>query len=75
MKLKPDIRIPAFFEAVQKCSAPVFFETQEGDNLNLKSTLSQFIFTAVIAERLQSLDGCITTQNPEDEALLHDFCV
>lgn len=75
MKLKPDIKIPAFFEAVQACSGQVCFETREGDNLNLKSTLSQLIFTTVIAEKLQSLNGCITIQNPEDEFLLHDFCV
>lgn len=73
MKLKPNIKTPAFFEAVQACSGSVFFETEEGDNLNLKSTLAQYIFATVIAEKLQSLDGCITIQNPEDAARLHDF--
>ncbi|MDE5589095.1 MAG: hypothetical protein K2J60_08125 [Acetatifactor sp.] len=75
MKLKPNVNVPDFLQAVQACIDEVFFITSEGDHLNLKSALSQFIFAAVIAGRLQKLDGCITAQNPQDEALLRQYCV
>jgi len=38
--------IPAFLDAVQKCRGEVIMETDMGDRLNLKSTLSQFVFIA-----------------------------
>ncbi|MBD5549745.1 MAG: hypothetical protein HDQ96_01010 [Lachnospiraceae bacterium] len=75
MKLKPDINVPDFLQAVQSCVGEVFFITSEGDHLNMKSTLSQFIFTAVIAGRLQNLDGRITVRNPQDESLLRRYCI
>lgn len=75
MKLRPNVNIPAFIEAVRACSGQVCFVTPEGDNLNLKSTLSQLVFTTVIAGKLQSLGGWITVQNPQDEALLCGYCM
>ena len=75
MKLKPDVNVPAFLQAVQSCSGEVYFTTPEGDCLNLRSALSQFIFTTAIAGKLQELDGNIAFQNPRDEALLRDYCV
>lgn len=75
MKLKPNVNVPDFLQAVQTCVSEVFFITPEGDRLNLKSVLSQFIFAAVIAGRLQTLDGCITAQNPQDESLLRQYCI
>lgn len=75
MKLKSNINVPDFLQAVQVCTGEVFFITPEGDHLNLKSALSQFIFTAVIAGQLQKLDGCITAQDPQDEILLSQYCI
>ena len=74
MKLKSNVNIPAFLQAVQSCRSEVCFATQEGDILNLKSVLSQFVFTAVIAGRLQKIDGVITVQDAQDKALLSDYC-
>ena len=68
MKLKNNVDIPSFLDAVQKCDYDVLFITGEGDQLSLKSTLSQFVFTAVIAGMLSKLDGTITF-NPKD--LIH----
>ncbi|MDE6168134.1 MAG: hypothetical protein K2G28_06715 [Acetatifactor sp.] len=75
MKLKSNVNVPDFLQAVQACAGEVYFITPEGDHLNLKSALSQFIFTAVIAGQLQKLDGCITAQNPQDEILLRRYCI
>lgn len=74
MKLNSNINIPAFLQAVQSCKGEVCFVTEEGDILNLKSVLSQFVFTAVIAGKLQSFDGVITVQDSQDEVLLCDYC-
>lgn len=75
MKLKKDINTASFLQAVQSCSGDVCFVTPEGDNLNLKSALSRLVFTAVIAGKLQEIDGCITVQNTHDAALLHAYCI
>lgn len=74
MKLKNNVNIPSLLEAVQKCDHEVLFVTSEGDQLNLKSTLSQFVFTAVIAGTLNKLDGEITF-SPSDSAYLADYLV
>lgn len=75
MKLKSDVNVPAFLQAVQSCSGEVYFTTPEGDCLNLRSALSQFIFTTAIAGKFAELDGSIALQNPKDEAFLRDYCV
>lgn len=50
MKLKENADLPAFLRQVKKCGGDVFLETQEGDSLNLKSTLSQYIFVSLAPE-------------------------
>lgn len=47
MKLKGNIDYADFIETVKKCEKDVFFHTIEGDNLNLSSSLSQFLFAVV----------------------------
>ncbi|RJW28139.1 polya polymerase [Ruthenibacterium lactatiformans] len=74
MKLNSNVNIPAFLQAVQSCKGEVCFVTEEGDILNLKSVLSQFVFTAVIAGKLQRFEGVITVQDPQDEIVLRDYC-
>lgn len=73
MKLKDQINIPAFLQAIQECEADVLFVTLEGDRLNLKSTLSQFVFTAVIAGSLKQLEGNIELQQSTDAVFLREF--
>lgn len=46
MCLKKDVDIIQFLDAVKQCETDVFLETDEGDRLNLKSTLSQYVFAA-----------------------------
>lgn len=75
MRLNPDANIPEFLKAVQSCRGEVCFATPEGDILNLKSVLSQFVFTAVISGKTQRLEGEITVQDTRDEALLRDYCI
>lgn len=75
MKLNPNINVPSFLQTVQTCIGEVHFITGEGDHLNLKSTLSQFVFAAVIAGKLQDMDCWITVSDPQDAILLQDYCI
>ena len=72
MQLKPEIDLPAFLKAIQKCAGDVFFETAQGDRLDLKSILSQFVFTAAVAARLSEAPGQICCDG-QDLPLLRDF--
>lgn len=75
MKLKPDANIPSFLQTVYQCKGEVHFTTEEGDNLNLKSTLSQFVFAAVVAEQIMSLDGEILISDSADREFLSRFLI
>ena len=73
MHINPNINILNFLKQVQKCSAEVLFETSEGDRIDLKSTLSQYIFFTIVSnpELLQS--GTIRFEQDEDIKLLKNF--
>ena len=47
MTLTSHTDFAAFLEAVQQCRGEVLFCTREGDKLNLKSTLSRYLFAAL----------------------------
>lgn len=46
MYLNENVDIVQFLSVVKTCREDVFLETVEGDRLNLKSTLSQYVFAA-----------------------------
>ena len=66
MTLTSHTDFAAFLEAVQQCRGEVLFCTQEGDKLNLKSTLSRYLFGN--EELLRQ--GKIVCQFPQDEEKL-----
>lgn len=47
MHLKKDIKLVDFLYQINHCKNDVFFSTNEGDMLNLKSTLSQLVFASI----------------------------
>lgn len=57
MKLKALNQYIDFVEAVQGCKGEVFFCSAEGDRLNLKSMLSQFLFAAACGDRAFLTEG------------------
>lgn len=73
MKLNPNANIPRFLQAVYDCNGDVFFTTPDGDNLNLKSALSQFVFAAVIAGQLKDLSGDIHLNDQQDLPILEAY--
>ena len=65
MTLTSHTDFAAFLEAVQQCRGEVLFCTREGDKLNLKSTLSKYLFAALAGN-----EGKIVCQFPQDEEKL-----
>ena len=47
-RLKKGTSIPEFLKAAIQCTENIFYVTDEGDRLNLRSTLSQFVFTFAV---------------------------
>ncbi len=73
MRLKEDIDIMEFLKKVEQCKDHVYYETMEGDTLNLSSTLSQFIFCTVAVKPHYWKTGVIRCENPEDYKMLKDY--
>ena len=66
MKLKRLDHYLDFIEAVQSCDGDVHFLSSEGDYLNLKSMLSQFLFAAICGDRAFLEQGHVECSNAED---------
>ncbi len=57
----------SFLSAVKQCRQDVLFKTAEGDVLNLKSTLSQYLFAAISdkASLLENSTICCAKEDAE----------
>lgn len=73
MKLKKDIDLNAFAQAAQNCEGSVFCQTTEGDILNLKSLLSQYVLMSVMGNPHMLENVQITCVQEEDYQKLADF--
>ncbi|MCM1193122.1 MAG: polya polymerase [Lachnospiraceae bacterium] len=71
--LRDDIDLAAFFAAVNRCQGEVLFLSEEGDRMNLKSTLCQYLFTSVYLQKDIKLEGQIVCALPEDAETLAPF--
>ena len=65
MTIKESSDIPAFLNQVKACSGDVFFKTDEGDSLNLKSVLSTYVFAVLMQ------NGKVICEDERDYELLH----
>lgn len=72
MRLRDGIDLVAFIKEVKTCEGDVYLETEEGDQLNLKSALSQYIFV-VLAKQPEILRSSRVTCSAEDGARLKMF--
>ena len=75
MKLKENIDYSEFFRTVQTCTGEVLLVTPEGDQLNLKSTLSQFVFAAAIRGNLALTGATLQLENTKDRNILETYTV
>lgn len=73
MHIREDANIAYFLRTVNRCAGEVLFCTQEQDQLNLKSVLSQFIFATLTKEPDILFGGTIVCKQPQDLAVLEEF--
>ena len=72
MKIK-NIREPKkLFETLAQCKGSIELRTEEGDRLNMKSKLCQYI---AMTDIFSNAEIEIMVSEPEDVALLIDFLV
>ena len=65
MKLRKNVDILSFIESVRRCRHPVWFDTDEGDHLNLRSALSQFVFASAASARLPELSATVSVHKDD----------
>ena len=73
MKLKENIDYSKLLKAIPLCSGNVTLTTKDGDCLNLKSTLSQFVFAAAVNGKVQFQNAFLQVENKNDMAILQPF--
>lgn len=73
MKLRSDADIQKFLEVVQQCEGRVFLVSPEGDQYNLKSTLTTIYLAMgkLLAEQGDKLE--LFAEEKADETLLLEF--
>ena len=71
MKLMNIKDVDAFFELINSCVGKVELVSNEGDRINLKSTLSQFVAKEVFSGVIAELE--IVAHNPEDAIRIMKF--
>ena len=74
MKVQNITNIEKFFEVVDSCTGKVELVTGEGDRLNLKSKLAQYVSMAnIFSSDVEIPELEIIAYEPEDSAKLINF--
>lgn len=72
MRLKKNINLLDFLNQVQKCRYDVYLDTEDGDQLNLKSVLSQYLIVVLAAQK-DIWDNIVVTCQTEDMPILSEY--
>lgn len=75
MKIKNITNPKRFFEVLEQCRGRVELVTSEGDRLNLKSSLCQYIALTQMFKDAKIDDVELIVSEPEDFNLLLEFLV
>ena len=75
MKIKNITNPQRFFEVLNECKGRVELVTNEGDRLNLKSTLCQYIALTQMFKDARIDDVELIVSEPEDIARLLEYLV
>ena len=75
MKIKNIEDVDRFLEVVLKCNGKIELVTQEGDILNLKSKLCQYIALSKMFTEAKIDDIDIVVYDPEDMTLLFEYLI
>lgn len=73
MHLQHNINIKDFLLSIKKCTGDVYYETTEGDILNLSSALSQYVFCSITLQPEHWITGTIRCSNTKDYEILVDY--
>ena len=73
MFLKSDADIIKLIKSVRQCKGDVHLLTEEGDNMNLKSKICQYVAIAMVAKPELLVRAQIVCDNKEDEPVLGEF--
>lgn len=73
MRLKENTDLIELIKAIKKCRQDVFFRTAEGDCLNLRSTLSQYLLSVMSGSGELLLNGEIECQEASDYQMLESY--
>lgn len=75
MKIKNINNPTQFFQVVQKCKGRVELATGEGDRINLKSTICQYILMSKLFSEAKMTDMEILLSEPEDSVLILNYLI
>jgi len=76
MKIKNITHPQKFFRTVRKCAGTVELKTPQGDRLNLKSTLCQYLaLTQMFQDESINSDIQILLSDPEDFGLIREYLI
>lgn len=73
MYINGKIDMLEFFQRIQRCEGTVEFCTQEGDCLNLRSTLSKYLFVTLGENEALMQSGRLICSHESDYQLLAEF--
>ncbi|WP_130838305.1 polya polymerase [Lachnoclostridium sp. Marseille-P6806] len=73
MKLKKNADLIRFIKTAARCRGEVLYQTAEGDRLNLKSTLSQYLFATAAGGEGFIPGGELCCELEADAELLKEF--
>ena len=70
-----NIDVPAFLKVLDKCKGNVYLMSEDGDKLNLKSKLCQYIALTQMFTDGEIENVEIVLSEPEDIALLKEYLI
>lgn len=71
MSFKLNVDYRDFFDNVNQCKDEVWLLTDGGDKLNLKSTLSQYVYVVMNGEL--NIGGTVYCEDSQDYSFLESF--
>lgn len=75
MKIKNIKDVNRFFEVLDKCKGKVELVTSEGDRLNMRSKLCQYVALSKIFSEAKIDEIELIISEPEDITLLMDYLI
>ena len=72
-RMKDPVSHPAFLQRIKECQGDVIFVTAQGNELNLKSALSQLLFAACFTRPKLLRGARIRLVEESDRVLLQEF--